>query len=253
MRLGTVTWSEGPAERRALVAPLPSDPGRVVDLNRVEQVRLRKLGEGQFEALAAATVPPSLRQVLEAGPRAIQRLRQTLAYAEKWARRGGLPASLAPALAQVRTLPCLPRPALVRMAEGRQLDRLAVQGPGARIGDLPHPTLAVVGLHGGAPAGFCIALPTEGGGAILGGWLWVGDLEEGTLELRAAGQSRVVDFSVWEHLEATPLRAGEVLLLPTPRLRALQRLQPGEEVEVRTPFETLLLEAGPDQPHPTLQ
>lgn len=252
MRLGTASWNEGPAERRALVASLPSDPSRVVDLNRVEQVRLRKLGEGQPEALAAVLVPPSLRQMLDGGPRALHRVRQALAYAEKWARRGGLPATLAPALAQVRQLPCLPRPALLRAADGTHLDRLGLLGPGSLVPDQPEPTLAVVGMAGGAPAGFCLAVPA-GSMMVLGGWLQVGGLEEGTLEIRAAGQSRVADFAVWEELEATPLRAGEVLLLPTPKLRPLQRLRAGEEVEIRTPFETLVLEAGAELPHPTLQ
>ncbi|NTV76339.1 MAG: hypothetical protein HGA66_19325, partial [Holophaga sp.] len=47
MRLGTACWAEGPTERRALVAQLPSDPARVVDLNRLERLRLAKLGEGR--------------------------------------------------------------------------------------------------------------------------------------------------------------------------------------------------------------
>ncbi len=252
MRLGTIVWREGPTERRILVAPLPSDPSRVVDLNRVEQLRLRKLGEGQAESLAAALVPPSLRQLLEAGPRGLHRARQALAYAEKWVRRGGFPPPPAPSLAEVGQLPRLPRPALPRSADGTHLDRLVVRGPGAWLADPPHPTLAIVGMHGGGFAGFCLALP-EGAGAILGGWLQIGPLGEGSLCLRAAGQDRACDFKAWEDLEAGPLRPAEVVLLPPPRFRALQKMRPGDPLEVSTPFETLALQAGPDLLHPTLQ
>ena len=55
MLLGTATWSEGPVDRRALVARLAS--GRLADLNRIEAIRLRKLGEGEPEPLADALVP----------------------------------------------------------------------------------------------------------------------------------------------------------------------------------------------------
>ena len=56
MKLGTALLTEPGRERRALVSPLPSDPGRVVDLHAVEAERLRKLGEGQAWALAEAGV-----------------------------------------------------------------------------------------------------------------------------------------------------------------------------------------------------
>ena len=94
MLLGTAAWSEGPVERRALVGRLAS--GRLADLNRIEAIRLRKLGEGDPERLAEALVPASLRRLLEGGPRALARAKQTLAYAEKWDRRDTLPVSLAP-------------------------------------------------------------------------------------------------------------------------------------------------------------
>ena len=71
MLLGTAVWNEGPAERRALVARLAS--GRLADLNRIEAVRLRKLGEGEPERLAEALLPASLRRVLEGGPRSWRR------------------------------------------------------------------------------------------------------------------------------------------------------------------------------------
>ncbi|HEY3270044.1 MAG TPA: hypothetical protein VGJ89_02420, partial [Geothrix sp.] len=68
MLLGTAAWSEGPLERRALVGRLAS--GRLADLNRIEAIRLRKLGEGDPERLAEALVPASLRRLLEGGSRA---------------------------------------------------------------------------------------------------------------------------------------------------------------------------------------
>ena len=50
MFLGTASWAEGPIERRVLVARLAS--GRLADLNRIEAVRLGKLGEGEPDRLA---------------------------------------------------------------------------------------------------------------------------------------------------------------------------------------------------------
>ena len=168
MILGTAAWTEGPHERRAMVARLGED--RVADLSRIEVFRLRKLGEGRPEALAETLVPPSLRLLLESGPRAVQRARQTFAYAEKWAKRGDLPEALAPKLAEVRMLPCLPRPAVLRTASGVLLDRLAIKGPGAELPTMPFATLAVVGLARGRIGGWCLAL--EGpDSTVLGGWV----------------------------------------------------------------------------------
>jgi hypothetical protein len=181
MKLGTAVWSEGASERTAMVAELPSDPGRVVDLNRLEHLRLAKLGEGWAERLAGARVPPGLRQLLEGGPRAIHRARQVVAYAEKWHGRGGLPESLAPRADQVRMLACLPRPLAVRRWDGSVLDRLALQGPSGTPSGRLLPTLALVGLHGDRPAGCCLALE-HAQGVLLGAWLeldldWDGALE----------------------------------------------------------------------------
>ena len=114
LRLGTAVLGGAEPQRQILVAALPSDSNRVVDLNRMERARQAKLGEGRPDRLADAHAPTSLREVLEAGPRALQRLRQTLAYAEKWHRRGDLPETLAPRLAEIRLLACLPRPSLLR-------------------------------------------------------------------------------------------------------------------------------------------
>jgi hypothetical protein len=252
MKLGTALWAEGATERRALIAPLPSDDSRVVDLNRVEQVRLAKLGEGDSESLAKVLVPPSLRKILESGPRALQRVRQTLAYAEKWAARGDLPNELAPRLKGIQLLPCLPRPTMLRRSDGRALDRLRVGGLGASLHALPRPTLAAVGLLGGKSAGFCLALE-DGGGAVLGTWLVLEPLEDGELELRIGGHRRSTALSHWQGVSLPKLRAAEVLLLPAPDFKSLPDLPPGLNVEVRSPFETLMLSLGKDVVHPTVQ
>lgn len=233
MLLGTALWSEGPGERRALVGRLAS--GRVVDVNRVEAVRLRKLGEGDPERLAEVLVPPSLRRVLEGGPRALARVRQALAYAEKWDRRGPLPAVLAPEISALRLLPCLPRPSSLRRSDGTCLDRLRVSGPGARLQEAPRPALAALGALGGGVAGFCLALE-ETGSAVLGAWMTDG-WPAGVLELRVAGHRRRVPFAAWEGLALPPLRPAEALLLPPPRLKALPDL-PGP-LKLVAPFETL--------------
>ncbi|WP_257305937.1 hypothetical protein [Geothrix campi] len=248
MLLGTAAWSEGPVERRALVGRLAS--GRLADLNRIEAIRLRKLGEGDPERLAEALVPSSLRRLLEGGPRALARAKQTLAYAEKWDRRDTLPASLAPLPDFVDLLPCLPRPSALHRADGAALDRLAVRGPGAELAELPRPGLAVLGLAGGGVAGFCLALE-EGGGALLGAWM-VDAWPEGNLELRAGAARRSTPLGAWEGLELPVLRPGEVLLLPAPKLKPLQELLPGAEVRVAVAFETLVLRAGPEGIHPTV-
>ena len=248
MLLGTAAWSEGPVERRALVGRLAS--GRLADLNRIEAIRLRKLGEGDPDRLADALVPSSLRRLLEGGSRALGRAKQTLAYAEKWDRRGTLPEALAPHPESVTLLPCLTRPSGLHRADGSALDRFRVRAPGAELMEPPRPGLAVLGLAGGGVAGFCLALE-EAGSALLGTWMvdaWPG----GSLELRAGTARRSASLGAWEGLELPLLRPGEVLLLPTPKLKPLQELLPGAEVLVETAFETLLLRAGPEGIHPTV-
>ncbi len=252
LRLGTATWSEGPFERRALVSPLPSDPSRVVDPNRVDRLRLAKLGEGRAEAVADALMPASLRQVLESGPRGLQRARQTLAYAEKWAQRGGIPDSLAPRLDQVRRLACLPRPSALRRLDGSHLDRLSVRGPGAALETMPQPTLALVGLAGGRLAGCCLALE-DAGRVVLGGWLELEPLGKGALELRSEAHQRKIPYSTWEGLAAPQLRAAEVLVLPASRLRPLADLLPGSAFTILSTFDILPLRLGVEAHHPTVQ
>ncbi len=249
MLLGTASWAEGPASRRALVGRL--DSGRLADLNRIEALRLRKLGEGDPERLAEVLVPPSLRRVLEGGPRALARARQTLAYAQKWERRGTLPASLAPAPEGVEQLPCLPRPAAIRRMDGQILDRQAVQGPGAELLGPPTPAMAAVGLAGGPIAGFCLA--AEGtDGLILGAWL-MDEWPVGNLELKVGSLRRSTPLKAWEGLDLPLLLAGEVLLLPPPRIKPLQESLAGVEVSVSAGADCLRLRLGPEGVHPTLQ
>lgn len=240
MILGTAAWAEGPSERRALVSPLPS--GRLADLNRIEAVRQGKLGEGDPERLAEVLAPSSLRRVLEGGPRALARLRQTLAYAEKWDRRGTLPDTLALDPGWVRLLPCLPRPATLRRADGSHLDRLGVSGPGTELQSVPRPTLAALGGHGGNAAGFCLALE-EGGSAVLGAWLVLA-WPVGEMVLKVGTLRRHIPFRAWDGLELIGLRSAEAILLPPPRLKPLPDLEPGTAVRLQASFETLELILG---------
>jgi hypothetical protein len=249
MLLGTAAWAEGPVERRTLVARLAS--GRVADLNRIEAVRLRKLGEGDPERLAEALVPPSLRRVLEGGSRALARVRQVVAYAEKWERRGTLPETLAPSLGTVDLLPCLPRPLALARMDGQSLDRLRIRGQGAELSAPPQPGLAAVGMTGGGLAGFCLALE-EAGSVVLGSWMtdaW----PSGSLELKVGAARRSVLLKSWEGLELPTLRAGEVWLLPPPKLKALPEWMAGADVLVSAGFDQLVLRLGPEGVHPTVQ
>jgi len=251
MKLGTAVWSEGASERTAMVAELPSDPRRVVDLNRLEHLRLAKLGEGWAERMAGAMVPAGLRQLLEGGPRAIHRARQVLAYAEKWHGRGGLPESLAPRADQVRMLACLPRPAALRRWDGSTLDRFALQGPSGTLFGRPVPSLALVGLHGDHPAGCCLALE-HARGVVLGAWLEL-DLDwDGVLEWRLGGQHRRLPLDAWRGLALPALRPAEVLLAPPPRLR-LGDGEAGMPIQYLSAFETLNLELADAGVHPTMQ
>ncbi|HJW44114.1 MAG TPA: hypothetical protein VJ463_06640 [Geothrix sp.] len=249
MLLGTATWAEGPTERRALVARLAS--GRLADLNRIEAIRLRKLGEGDPERLAETLVPASLRRALEGGPRALARLRQTLAYAEKWDRRGTLPETLAPAPEVVDLLACIARPATLRRADGQTLDRLAVRGPGAPLAGLPLPGLAAIGLAGGGIAGFCLALE-DAQGTVLGAWM-TDTWPTGSLEFRAGPSRRSVPLKTWEGLALPALHPGEAMLLPPARFKPLPDLGGDVEVRLAAGFDQLVLRIGPEGVHPTVQ
>ena len=249
MFLGTAAWAEGPAERRVLVARLVS--GRLADVNRIEAVRLRKLGEGDPERLAEALVPASLRRVLEGGPRALARVRQTVAYAEKWDRRGTLPDVLARVASEVALCPFLPRPAALRRMDGLVLDRFAVRGPGTELSGPPQPGLAAIGLAGGGIGGFCLAME-DAGSAVLGAWM-TDEWPTGLLELKVGTTRRSVPLKAWEGLELPTLHSGEVLLLPPPKLKPLPELQAGAEVCLSAGFDQLILRLGPEGVHPTVQ
>ncbi len=255
MRLGTALLADPGRERRALVSPLPSDPTRVVDLHAVEAERLRKLGEGQPGLLADAMLPPSLRRLLEAGPRGLQRAAQALAYAVKWDRRGTLPEHLAPSLRQVRLLPCLPRPSSLRFPDGRFGDRLGLCAPDARLPWAPglplRPTFAAVGQAASRPAGFALGLAV-GEALVLGPWLHTELLLEGTLEVRCKAGVRVTPLAAWVDLALPALRPCEVLLLPFPEWEPLCPL-PGDKVSVEAPFDALTVRFGREGTHPTLQ
>jgi hypothetical protein len=251
LSLGTATWQDGYMERRALVARLPGDHGRLVDLNRVERVRQAQLGEGRPDALADALVPPSLRLLLESGPLALQRAAQALRYAEKWRKRGGIPDALAPAACACALLPCLPRPLAVRAGGGRILDRLRVRGPGAALPALSGPTIAIVGGADGEAAGCCIAAESPLG-PVLGAWLHAGPLPQGEMALEAGGHRSAAPLDAWADLAPPPLLPGEVFLLPAPKLR-LPAPAPGAWVAIETPFDRLEVEYGPEPVHPVIQ
>jgi hypothetical protein len=253
MLIGTAQWSEGNLTRVAVVSPLPSDPRRLVDLNQVERVRLAKMGEGRAEALAEVLVPSDLRRILESGSRSINRLRQTLVYAEKWHAKSSLPDSVAPQMESVRLLPCLPKPASLRRFDGTYLDRMSVRGPGSAVRGTLVPTLALLGHHPGRPAGICIAAE-DNKGAVLGAWMSVETVFEDTLILRCQGvDPQEADLSIWQDLEIPTISAGELLLMPPPAWKTIPSLAPGTRLEIVSAFETLCLKTENEALHPTVQ
>jgi len=129
---------------------------------------------------------------------------------------------------------------------------MAVQGPGGRLHRLPQPTLAAVGLQGGRPGGFCLAVE-DAQGAVLGGFLEVDFPWKGCLELSCGERHRRALFEAWEGIVLPPLRPGEVLLLPPPRLKALPGMAPGAEFHLDAPWENLSLSLARELVHPTLQ
>lgn len=255
MKLGTAQRAETGRERRFLASPLPSDPARIVDLQAVEVERLRRLGEGDPEGLAQALLPASLRRLLEAGPRGIQRARQALAYAEKWARRGTLPVALAPAAEDLKLLPCLPRPSSLRRPDGSFADRLGLRAPNSRLpwtaAAAWRASLAAIGQAGGRPAGFALLLEA-GPAAVLGAWMHTEVLLEGELELEAGSGYRKAPLAAWADLELPALRPGEVQLLPFPIWDPLPLL-PGDRARLETPFDSLAARVEREGTHPTLQ
>lgn len=246
LRLG---MAKLPGGTLRLVAALPGVP-RVVDLSAAEGARLRRLGEGEPDLLAAAMVPPDLGAVLAAGPRALARARQAMAYAMKWHRRGDLPESLAPGLDRVALQPCLARPRRVFTGDGRRL-KAPVSGPGATLTAQPQPTLAALGMFGGRPGGFCLAL-AEADRLILGAWAVVDPVWEGRLLLRMGSHQRSAPLDAWSGLVLGEVAPGDVVLLPPPRLRRMPDAGPGQVV-VGCPWETLVLGAEGPLDHPLVQ
>ena len=252
MRLGTASWPEGASVRTALVTPLPADPLRLLDLNRVEFLRLAKLGEGRAEALAAERVPEDLLRLLECGPRGFQRVRQAVAYAEKWEARSGLPLELARPASSLALLPCLPRPVRIRRWDGRVLDPFAVRGPGATLAGVPVPGLAWVGMAHGAAAGCCLALEEGPGSPVLGAWLETQVDWEGGLTLAAGGRRRRIPLDPWRDLLPREPLPGEVVLAPPPQVR-VPAAPAHSEVRVSASWEVLPLRLGEAPEHPTVQ
>jgi hypothetical protein len=252
IKFGTAVWSDGAFERRALVAPLPGGAGRVVDLNRVERVRLAKLGEGRPEALADALVPSSLRLLLESGPKGLQRAARALSYAEKWQQKKGIPQMLAPQRGTYKLLSCLPRPLAVRASQGHFLDRLNIFGPGAALAAISEPTIAIVGSTEDNYAGFCIAA-TSPIGPGLGAWLCIGQLGGGDLSVEIGMNNYTAPTDIWSDLILPKLRPAEVFLLPPPMLRLPNNVSQEDKIIIGTFFERLEINYEHEPVHPILQ
>ncbi|HJV88803.1 MAG TPA: hypothetical protein VJ623_00745 [Holophagaceae bacterium] len=229
-----------------LIAPLPSDGTRMVDLTALEAIRLAKLGEGEPETLARALVPPSLDALLAAGPRGLARARQALAYAQKWENRGILPDELA----SPRWVPRLGPPKGILSLDGRRLDPAAVLKEGHALSGTPQATLCLVGQAGGLPAGLRMALLGDGR-LLLSPWLETEGL--GPLQLSVGGHKRKVTLEAWNGLDLPLLEPGEHLLLPAPRLRPWPSLSKGAPIELRWGADRLQAHLARALDHPTVQ
>ncbi|MCL1894269.1 MAG: hypothetical protein FWG02_08570 [Holophagaceae bacterium] len=251
IKLGTAIFKEGASERRAMVALMPGT-NRVVDLNHVERLRLTKLGEGRADALADVLVPTSLRQLLESGHRGIQRVAQTLAYAEKWHRKSGLPERLAPTIGTFKQLPCLPRPLSLKTSLGHFLDRVNIHGSGATLPAIPEPTIAIVGSTDTKYAGYCIAA-TSLIGTILGSWLCIGQLQQGEISVGIGTNIASASIDTWADLMPPKLYPAEVLFLPPPMFRTPTVVSAGEKIVIETYFDRLEFTLEPEPLHPIVQ
>lgn len=229
-----------------LIAPLPSDATRMVDLTALEAIRLAKLGEGDAETLARALVPPSLEALLAAGPRGLARARQALAYAQKWENRGILPEELASA----RWVPKRPAPQGFLTLEGRRLDPGILIKEGHALPGVPQATLCLVGQAGGLPAGLRMALVGDGR-LMLSPWIETEGM--GPLQLVVGGHTRKVTLEGWNGLDLPLLQPGEHLLLPAPRLRPWPSLSKGAAIELRWGADHLHAHLARALEHPTVQ
>lgn len=243
MRLAEARRRDG---RTFLIAPLPSDATRMVDLTALEAIRLAKLGEGDPETLARALVPPSLDALLVSGPRGLARARQVLAYAQKWESRGILPDELASA----RWTPRLSPPTGILALDGRRLDPTALLKEGHALPGTPQATLCLVGQAGGLPAGLRMALLGEGR-IMLSPWLETEGV--GPLQLSVGGHRRKVTLEAWNGLDLPLLQPGEHLLLPAPRLRPWPSLSKGAAIDLRWGADHLQAHLARALDHPTVQ
>ncbi len=243
MRLAEARRRDG---RTLLIAPLPSDPSRLVDLTALEAIRLAKLGEGDPEFLAQALVPPSLDALLAAGPRGLARARQALAYAQKWESRGLLPEELA----STRWIPKLAPPSGLLTLEGRRMGPGALLKEGHALPGTPQATLCLVGQAGGLPAGLRMALLGEGR-LILSPWIETEGV--GPLQLAVGGHKRKVTLEAWDGLDLPTLLPGEHLILPAPRLRPWPSLPKGAAIDLRWGMDHLQAHLARALDHPTVQ
>lgn len=243
MRLAEARRRDG---RTFLIAPLPSDPTRLVDLSALEAVRLAKLGEGDPETLARALVPPSLEALLASGPRGLARARQALAYAQKWESRGILPEELA----SDRWLPKLAPPSGLMNLNGQRLDPGALLREGHALPGTPQATLCLVGQAGGLPAGLRMALLGEGR-ILLSPWIETEGA--GPLQLSVGGHRRKVTLEAWNGLDLPLLQPGEHLILPAPRLRPWPSLSKGAAIDLRWGADHLQAHLARALEHPTVQ
>ena len=232
--------------RTLLIAPLPSDATRMVDLTALEAIRLAKLGEGDPEALAVALVPPSLDALLRAGPRGLARARQALAYAQKWESRGLLPEELASSRWTARLTP----PTGILTWEGRRMDPGALIKEGHALPGTPQATLCLVGQAGGLPMGLRMALLGEGR-LMLSPWIETEGV--GPLQLSVGGHKRNVTLEGWNGLDLPLLQPGEHLVLPAPRLRPWPSLPKGAPIDLRWGTDHLQAHLSRALDHPTVQ
>ena len=221
-------------------------------MNCVEKHRLAKLGEGRPKQVADALVPSSLRTLLECGPRGIQRAAQTMAYAEKWHRRSGLPQTLAPREGSYTPLPCLPRPLTVRTNQGLLLDRLNIRGPRASVSAISEPTIAIVGSTGDDYIGYCIAANSPDG-PVLGEWLCIGQLQPGDISIEIGANKYIASTEIWADLIPPKLNPAEVFFLPPPMLRLPNNATAADKIIIETSFERLEINYEPEPIHPMVQ
>ena len=254
-RLGTAAWTEGAMERRALVAPLPSDPvpaGGSPSRGAGPPGEARR-GPGGGAGRGPGATQPAGRS-WKAGPGPSSGSGRPSPMPRSGSAAGISRISWRRRRPRSGCCPACPRPAVLRRGDGTHLDRLAVQGPGGTLGTLPQPTLAVVGLHPGR--GSHGLVPGPGGRRSApcwaDGWSWTSP-RKATLELRCGSHHRRIPLDTWTGLEMPELAGGGGRAPAGPEAPAHPRARPRER---RSPcvaaFETLLPAGlGPTSPHLT--